>query len=1003
MNRRLVCLLMGVVVFGFFSQGQAAQLAHRWSFNGDLKDSVGDKNATIVDGGSNDAILSDTEVTLTGGTRSNSDYVDLPDHVLSSLGSTVTIEVWATQISVQNWSRVFAFGSGTAEHMCMSWCKGTDLNTDHVEYFTANDNSRLDNTNAPYTLGVQFHIVVVFEPGLMSWYTARADSARLGEAKGSFTISDVSQLNDINCWLGRSHYEDGTANASYDEFRLWIGALSETEREELHQAGPDAQPQTSVAYIISPGNNAGEVSVAQDLVWGAGAYAASHDVYFGTVRGDVENASRDNPLGVLISRGQVDTMHDLTGALDYGQIYYWRIDEVNPLPDETIFKGDVWTFTTELYAYPIEGVIATSNATSDANSDPEKTVDGSGLNDSDQHSTLDTDMWAGTTGGAEPVWIQYEFDRVHKLHELWVWNYNLALESMFGLGFKDVAVEYSTDRTEWTTLGDFPFVQATGKASYKANTVVDFNGAAARYVRLTAKSAYGTTGTCGLSEVRFYYVPVLARQPQPEADAVDVSVNTILDWRAGREAASHQVYLGTDADDLALAGTVTDSEYDPGTLDLGTPYYWKIVEVNDAETPSTWEGGVWSFTTEEYKSIDNFESYNNSDNLIYETWYDGFGGDTSLGGSMAGYIDTPFMETGIVRSDRQSMPFAYDNDGGFVNVNGVASSPTFSEVVCEFDSTQDWTAAGAETLVLYFCGCLDNDAAQLYLKVNSIPVDYDGGATQLQAPVWKQWSVDLASLGSAATKVRTLTIGVSGGGSGLLYIDDIRLYRTAPSTPEPAVDPGTGDLVARYTFENNLTDVTGNGHDGSSPWAMTYVEGPGDYGQAVSFNGQGDYVDLAIGSLVPTLADCTIATLVNFTNNGNAWQRIFDFGNGSSSSYMLLCPCSSTSGPIWFAITTSGGGGESVVTTDSTLPTGWHHVAVVIVSAGKTVQIYVDGQLAAEGPTATLPTDLGTTAQNWLGRSQYEVDEYFEGSLDDFRIYRRALSGPEIRYLVGDR
>jgi len=75
----------------------------------------------------------------------------------------------------------------------------------------------------------------------------------------------------------------------------------------------------------------------------------------------------------------------------------------------------------------------------------------------------------------------------------------------------------------------------------------------------------------------------------------------------------------------------------------------------------------------------------------------------------------------------------------------------------------------------------------------------------------------------------------------------------------------------------------------------------------------------------------------------------------------------------------------------------------VIVSASMTVQIYIDGEMVGEGPTATLPADLGVTTQNWLGRSQYEVDEYFGGALDDFRIYKRALSATEVRFLAGER
>jgi hypothetical protein len=55
------------------------------------------------------------------------------------------------------------------------------------------------------------------------------------------------------------------------------------------------------------------------------------------------------------------------------------------------------------------------------------------------------------------------------------------------------------------------------------------------------------------------------------------------------------------------------------------------------------------------------------------------------------------------------------------------------------------------------------------------------------------------------------------------------------------------------------------------------------------------------------------------------------------------------------------------------------------------------------GPTTVLPKDLGVTTNNWLGRSIYTADPYFNGAIDDFRIYDRALSEAEVRYLAGDR
>ncbi|MCP4452615.1 MAG: LamG domain-containing protein, partial [Planctomycetes bacterium] len=84
------------------------------------------------------------------------------------------------------------------------------------------------------------------------------------------------------------------------------------------------------------------------------------------------------------------------------------------------------------------------------------------------------------------------------------------------------------------------------------------------------------------------------------------------------------------------------------------------------------------------------------------------------------------------------------------------------------------------------------------------------------------------------------------------------------------------------------------------------------------------------------------------------------------------------------------------------LPSGWHHVAGVIDSTTMEMTLYLDGVVVAQGPTASLPADAGETTQNWLGRSQYP-DPYYNGSLDECRIYDRVLTEGEIRYLAGDK
>ncbi len=86
-------------------------------------------------------------------------------------------------------------------------------------------------------------------------------------------------------------------------------------------------------------------------------------------------------------------------------------------------------------------------------------------------------------------------------------NYNVQFELMLGFGLKDVTVEYSADGVEWTSLGEAMLNQATAAATYTYNTIVDLQGVAARFVRLTINSGYGMMGQYGLSEVRFFHIP----------------------------------------------------------------------------------------------------------------------------------------------------------------------------------------------------------------------------------------------------------------------------------------------------------------------------------------------------------------------------------------------------------------------------------------------------------------------------------------------------------------
>jgi hypothetical protein len=202
----------------------------------------------------------------------------------------------------------------------------------------------------------------------------------------------------------------------------------------------------AIASDPGPVNEATNVLRDPTLSWEAGQYADTHDVYFGTSLAEVDGASRSNPGTILASKGQSGTTFD-PGRLEFGTTYFWRVDEVNaPAAGGTIHTGKVWSFTVEPYSVAITDVSAVADSTFDASSVAQKSCDGSGLDPSDQHSAVAEDMWFSAQGPF-PHWIEYTFDKLYKLDQMWVWNSNQAMEFVFGLGADGLS---STPRTATT-------------------------------------------------------------------------------------------------------------------------------------------------------------------------------------------------------------------------------------------------------------------------------------------------------------------------------------------------------------------------------------------------------------------------------------------------------------------------------------------------------------------------------------------------------------------------
>ncbi len=700
----------------------------------------------------------------------------------------------------------------------------------------------------------------------------------------------------------------GTFNGVLDEAMIFNRPLS---AEEVAGAMSGFSDPTAGA----PDPASGATDVPRDVVlsWRPGETAIAHDVYFGTSFEDVSAADRANPMGLLASQGQEPNTYDPTGLLDFETTYYWRVDEVNAAPGNEIFKGEVWSFTTEPYAYPIEAVSATTNAIPQAGAVIENTINGSGLNVNDEHSTDGMAMWLGVAPEGESIVVEYAFDRLYKLDEMLVWNYNVQFEPVLGFGLKDVTIETSADGVEWTALGDFEFARAPGLTTYTANTAIDMEQVAAQFVRLTVLGGWGTMGQYGLSEVRFLQIPAAAREPEPADGRTGLSPDVVLDWRGGRSAVSHAVYFSSDeaavADGTALVDTVTETQYDPGSLDLGTTYYWRIDEVNEADVPAVWEGDIWSFTTNEYVVIDDFARYTDdldAGEAIFQTWVDGWENGT---GSVVGYFDAPFAELTIIHDSAQSMPLAYDN----------TESPWYSEAQRTFQSPQDWTINGADTLVLYVRGGAPGvvELTDGGFLVGAIGTDIWGNADQFRY-IHKQLSGDgsiVARLDSVAQSDPWAKAGVmiretleAGSPHAMVVVtpsNGVAFQRRVEADGASSSTDAAG-LAAPYWVKLTRTGNTftaQHSEDGNT-WVDVTPAAPVEIPMGTDV-----YIGLAVTSHNTNAA--TTAQFSNISTTGSVTRQWADEGIGVEQ------PTGNTPERLYIALEDANGNVEAVVNEDA--------------------------------------------------------------------------------------
>ena len=536
------------------------------------------------------------------------------------------------------------------------------------------------------------------------------------------------------------------------------------------------------AYSPQPWDNLKGVDVETDLSWLPGAGAVSHDIYFGA---DKAAVLASEPSTFKGNRVQIQFE---PGTLTANTTYYWRIDE--RLDDGTVRQGHLWSFKT---VGPGIGVKAQYFKDTSVTGVPVLTR----IEDSIDHAWGGEEIAAGLSDNVSARWtadLEAPFSETYQLITTTDDGVRLWLDGRPLIN-------------NWTNHGSTDDVASValiaGQVYFLQMEYYESGGSAIAQLSWQSPSIARRIIPAGPLQL-----PLRATAPYPANAAVNVPQTVSLRWSAGESATHHDVYFGDNAEAVAGADVTTSGvyrgqqaadamAYDPGPLEWGKTYYWRIDEVNAAGSDSPWRGSLWSFTTANFLVVDDFESYTNDlTNRLFQTWLDGYGftepqdvpgnGTGAVVGHDIWSPDSPYYgmtiaETRVVHGGTQSMPFDYNN----------AVAPYYSETERTWVTPQNWTVNGLDTLILYVRGAASNGSAPFYVALqdknnHAVSATYPGVAS-IEMPQWIGLTFRLnlfSDAGVNLSAIKKMYIGVGNrssptrGGAGSIYIDDIRVIKS---------------------------------------------------------------------------------------------------------------------------------------------------------------------------------------------------------------------------------
>jgi hypothetical protein len=294
-----------------------------------------------------------------------------------------------------------------------------------------------------------------------------------------------------------------------------------------------------------------------------------------------------------------------------------------------------------------------------------------------------------------------------------------------------------------------------------------------------------------------------------------------------------------------------------------------------------------------------------------------------------------------------------------------------------------------------------------------IAVTYDGTNKKI---IFYLNGVESGNYTVPSIPVATFTSASIGAWTGSRFykgkMDEVRIWNKALASTDINTNMkselvGTeSGLIAYYNFNQgvanganktatSLLDITSNHFNGTlTNFDLGYTSNWIDRtagNNCLQFDGVDDYVDISATDAPSFSNGISITGYVKW-NKFNSWSRIIDMGTGPIADNILIAN-NGTSSNLTFSIYK----GSAVTNLNSQTNLNlnqWYYIAFTVSATGE-AKIYVDGVLDKTATGFNLPNTLVRTKQ-YLGKSNWSSDAYFNGYIDNVSIWNKTLSQAEV-------